>query len=58
METRILEESVSFMKFLDTALEAVDDQLLNKVDESGRMRPGGAVDVDDLGHKVWMEQFQ
>ena len=58
METEILEERVSFMRFLDIALEATSDRVLNGVDESGRMRPGGAVDLDDLGYNVWMEQFR
>ena len=58
MEAKILEESASFMRFLNIALEATSDQVLNGIDESGRMRPGGAVDVDDLGDRVWMEQFR
>ena len=58
MEAKILEEGLSLMKFLNTALETMDNRMLNRVEELGRMRPGGAVDLDALGDKVWMEQFR
>ena len=58
METNILEERVSFMRFMNTALEAMDNRILNRIDEPGRMRPGGAIDINNLGHRVWMEQFR
>ena len=58
METEILEEGLSLMKFLNSALETMDNQMLNRVDELGRMRPGGAIELDELGDRVWMEQFR
>lgn len=59
MERAILEQRLLFLKLLQATLDTVDDKILaNEVDLSGRMRPGGAINLDLLGDKVWLEQFR
>lgn len=59
MESKILEQRLLFLNDLLAILETVDNELLaNELNSSGRMRPGGAINVDLLGDKIWLEQFR
>ncbi|KIJ47401.1 hypothetical protein M422DRAFT_248788 [Sphaerobolus stellatus SS14] len=55
METQILESSLSFIKLLNSLLEAVEVEFIQK---QGELRPGGKVNLYELGDTVWKEQFR
>ncbi|KAJ6494600.1 hypothetical protein DFH09DRAFT_1290631 [Mycena vulgaris] len=52
---QILEASLSFNELLAELLDAQDEQWIAL---EGRFRPGGRVNVYDLGDDIWLEQFR
>ncbi|KAJ3534442.1 hypothetical protein NMY22_g6924 [Coprinellus aureogranulatus] len=56
METEILENELSFYSFLSDVLDAVEEEQVK--DEIARYRPGGRVNLNELGDTQWLEQFR
>jgi len=55
MASQILQDSVSFLTLVEELLKAQDDDFLRG---AGSLRPGGRIDVNNMGDNVWLEQFR
>ena len=57
METTIITARLKLLQSFRDALDAIDEASMD-VDDLGRMREGGKVNLDQLGDDVWLEQFR
>lgn len=55
METRILQDTVSFLDLVSKLLATQDKEFPQS---AGSLRPGGKINLDQLGDNMWLEQFR
>ncbi|RXW12561.1 hypothetical protein EST38_g13293 [Candolleomyces aberdarensis] len=46
------------LSFNETVLLLLEEMEAEELQQKGSMRPGGRVVLDDLGDRVWLEQFR